>query len=171
VAQSIKYSLLKKPSTEKPTVPERTISGTTSIVSPISFGHGLLTPFRRDGKGDFANSADIELVRSNLRQVLYTTASSANTNGELPWRPEFGSLFEVLRFRSMDEVTVELARTYLVDAIKTWLPRIRIRRSNIETDFARSLLVITVHYDILNGARRSVVASNLNDAVEVQVAA
>lgn len=171
MAQAIKYSLLQNPTTSKPAVPERTVSNSKSVVSPISFGHGLLTPFRRDGKGDFAHAADIELIRSNLRQVLYTTSSSPQSFGELPWRPEFGSQLGNLRFRNLDELTIELARTYLVDAIKTWLPRIRIKRSNIEADHDKYILSVTVHYDILNGTRRSVIAPNLNDTVQVQVAA
>ncbi len=171
MAQSIKYTLLQKPTTQKPAAEERTTSGSRTTIAPISFGRGLLTPFRRDGKGDFANSSGVELVRSNLRQVLHTTASSASTQGELPWRPEFGSLFELLRFRNLDEVTIELARTYLIDAIKTWLPRIRIRNSNIEADYDRNVLVITVHYDVLNSTRRSVLATGLKDTIEVSVAA
>lgn len=171
MAQSIKYSLLKQPETTKPPVPAKTVSGTKQLIQPISFGSGIITPFRRDGKGDFTNASDITLVRSNVRQVLFTIAQSPQSRGELPWRPEFGSVLEVLRFRNFDEVTVELARTYLVDALKTWVPRVRIKSANIVADYDQSLLDITVFYDILNSSRRSVVAANISDNVQLPVAA
>jgi phage baseplate assembly protein W len=171
MAQSISYSLLKAPATSKPQVPERTTSSAKSFVRGVSFGRGVITPFRRDGKGDFANADDIRLVRSNVRQVLYTVAASATSQGELPWRPEFGSVLELLRYRNLDEVTVELARTYLVDALKTWVPRIRVKSSNVEADYEKNLLDMTIVYDVLNSTQRSVLVANIRDSAQVAVAA
>ena len=54
---------------------------------------GLLIPFRRDEKRDFANGTDDELQRSKARQEALTDGPSPTTQGELPWRTRFGSSF------------------------------------------------------------------------------
>jgi phage baseplate assembly protein W len=140
-------------------------------VNPIAFGNGVLAPLRRDGKGDFANADDIALVRSNVRQVIGTLATSGSTQGELPWRPEFGSIIQLLRFRNLDETTVELARTYVIDALKTWLFRVRVKEATIEIDYEAKALIITVLYDVLAANERSVIVPNTTETVKVPVAA
>lgn len=169
--QSITYKLTKSPETTKPGVPSKLTSGTRTIVNPIAFGNGVIAPFRRDGKGDFANADDITLVRSNVRQVIGTLATSGNTQGELQWRPEFGSIIQLLRFRNLDETTVELARTYVIDALKTWLFRVRVKDATVDINYESKALIITVRYDVLANNERSVLVSNATDSVEVPVAA
>ena len=63
---------------------------------------GLLIPFRRDEKRDFANGTDDELRRSKARQEALTDGPSPTTQGELPWRTGFGSRATYLRHRSID---------------------------------------------------------------------
>jgi len=89
-------------------------------------GNGLLRPFRRDQKLDFANAAGLELVRSAVGQVLGTRAASDTIQGEIPWRTEFGSLLYLLRHRNNDITTRELARVYVAQAIARWEPRVRV---------------------------------------------
>ena len=43
---------------------------------------------------------------------------------ELPWRTEFGSLLHLLRHQRSAAVLEELARVYVVDALKRWEPRV-----------------------------------------------
>jgi uncharacterized protein len=50
--------------------------------------------------------------------------SSDFTQGELPWRTEFGSLLHLLCHQKNDRVLQELARVYVVDALKRWEPRV-----------------------------------------------
>lgn len=50
-------------------------------------GRGLVHPFRRDKKQDFAFAEGEELVRSAVGQVLGTASASDFTDGELPWDP------------------------------------------------------------------------------------
>ncbi len=133
-SNDLKYLFFDAPETSKPPVPARTISGTTHVTSPIAFGNGIKRPFVRDGRGDWAHASDISLVRSNVGQVMGTMASSAQTEGEIPWRPEFGSLIEIVRFRNLDETTAELARTYVVDALRNWLFRVRVTDSSVILD-------------------------------------
>ena len=89
-------------------------------------GKGLVRPFRRDEKNDFANDGGLNLVASAVGQILGTKAASENNAGELPWRPEFGSLLHLLRHRNIDSGLQELARASTIDAINAWEPRARI---------------------------------------------
>ena len=171
MSHSIKYGIAAPVTTARPVGDVRTYSGTRETVYPVSFGRGLLIPFRRDGKGDFANASDITVVRSNVRQVLYTTASSSISDGELPWRPEFGSVLDLLRFRNLDETTFELARTHALDALRVWVPQVQVKRTFVDVDYDMKLLTLSVVYDILAASKRSVLASNVNDSVNIAVAA
>lgn len=92
-------------------------------------GFGLLAPFQRDLKGDFAAGGDEALVLSCVGQVLGTRCSTPDGRhqGELPWRPEFGSLLYLLRYRNLDDTTTQLARVYAADALQRWEPRFKLR--------------------------------------------
>lgn len=85
-----------------------------------SLGYGLIRPFQRDKKTDFAASGGARLVRSRVGQILGTRAASQYTQGELPWRDDFGSLLHLLRHRNIDETTIEIARVYVAQAISRW---------------------------------------------------
>lgn len=93
--------------------------------SPAAFsdplGTGLVRPFRRTERGDFATASGEPLVGSCVGQVLGTEENS------LPWRPEFGSRLYLLRHAPIDvDVTPELARVYAEEALRRWEPRARI---------------------------------------------
>lgn len=87
-------------------------------------GFGLLRPFRRDLKADFAADGGEKVIRSAVGQILGTMAGSDFTQGEVPWRTEFGSLLHLLRHQKNDAVLQELARVYVVDALKRCEPRV-----------------------------------------------
>lgn len=90
------------------------------------FGNGIIRPFVRDKKGDFATSRTADLVKAAVGQILGTFAASDFTQGELPWRPEFGSLLYLLRHAPNNAELDEIARAHVVDAIARWEPRVRI---------------------------------------------
>jgi hypothetical protein len=46
---------------------------------------GLLTPFRRDKKRDFASGAGEDLLASKVLQALLTEGATPQSSGELPW--------------------------------------------------------------------------------------
>jgi len=87
-------------------------------------GCGLEAPFIWDKRRDFAVSVGKELVRSAVMQVLGTVEASDFTQGELPWRTDFGSLLHLLRHKKNDVVLRELARVYVRDALRCWEPRV-----------------------------------------------
>lgn len=95
---------------------------------------GIVTPFRRDRRQDFANSTGSDVVLSNVRQILGTRV------GELRWFPKFGSLLYLLRHQNIKPVLVYQARAYVVDAIARWESRARVTRVEVY-DQPRALVV------------------------------
>ena len=86
---------------------------------------GLLVPFRRDKKRDFASGVGADLLRSDAEQALGTQP------GELAWRTEFGTELDRLRHRGNTEIVRELGRVYTRDAIKRWLPTAELTKFSI----------------------------------------
>jgi phage baseplate assembly protein W len=113
---------------------------------------GVLRPFRRDRKADFAAGSGEALIRSAVGQILGTMAASEFTPGELPWRTEFGSGLHLLRHQKNDVLLQELARVHVVDALKRWEPRIRVTSVQItrEQDRGENVLAIRLRYDVLS---------------------
>lgn len=119
-------------------------------------GFGLLTPFRR-GPSDFVSGGGVAFLQSAIGQILGTRASSDFTEGELPWRPEFGSLLHFLRHRNNNQTTAELARVYVADALAQWLPQVRIKNVDVQRKVGpggeENVLLVVLTYDII-GIRR-----------------
>lgn len=136
-------------------------------------GNGLIRPFRRDKKNDFANAAGLALVRSAVGQVLGTKAASDFTQGELPWNTEFGSIVFLLRHQNNDDVLQELGRAYVIEALQRWEPRVIIRDARISRekspDGQETTLVITLVYDVTTGttAGNQVVLPNVESVFQV----
>lgn len=86
----------------------------------------LLTPFRRDKKQDFASGQGSELLRCKVLQTLLTQGASQRSAGDLPWRTAFGAGLELLRHQRNDAVLEELARVQVRDALRRWLPAVRV---------------------------------------------
>lgn len=89
---------------------------------------GLLRPFQRDQKNDFATGKGNDLLKSRIGQILGTE------EGELEYDSAFGSKLHLLRHRgaSFDaETTDELARFYVVDAVRRFEKGARITRVSV----------------------------------------
>ncbi|HEX7839685.1 MAG TPA: GPW/gp25 family protein [Kofleriaceae bacterium] len=132
-------------------------------------GFGLLRPLRRDQKADFAAGGGKQLIRSAVGQILGTIGASEVTPGELPWRTEFGSLLYRLRHQKNDSVLQELARVYIVDALKRWEPRIVVTAVQISRDQqeGEDVLAIRIRYDVIsnNTPGNNVILSKLEQTV------
>jgi len=83
---------------------------------------GLLTPFRRDRKRDFASGSGADLLASKVLQALMTNGATPRSSGELPWRTAFGAGLELLRHQRNDAALAELARVHVRDALRRWVP-------------------------------------------------
>ena len=112
---------------------------------------GLHRLFQRDGRSDFAAASGEQLIRGAVAQVLGTLGASDTTPGELPWRTEFGSLLNRLRHQKNDAVLQELARVYVVEALKRWEPRVVVTAVEIrrERQDGENVLAIRISYAIV----------------------
>jgi len=116
-------------------------------------GYGPTHPFQRDLRSDFVAAGGEQLVRSAVGQILGTVGSSDFTQGELAWRSSFGSLLHVLRHQRNDHVLQELARVYVIDALKRWEPRVVVTAVQVtrERQEGENVLAIRVRYDVISG--------------------
>ena len=134
-------------------------------------GAGILRPFRRDQKSDFAAAGGEALIRSAVGQVLGTMCSSDFTQGELPFRSEFGSLLHLLRHQKNNNVLQELARVYVVDALKRWEPRVVVTGVQVtrEQQDGENVLAIRIRYDVIaiNVPGNNVILAGVEQSVVV----
>lgn len=134
-------------------------------------GFGLVRPFRRDQKSDFAADGGERLIRSAVGQILGTMAGSDSTQGEVPWRTEFGSLLHLLRHQRNDAVLSELARVYVVDALKRWEPRVVVTSVKVtrERHDGDNVLAIRLRYNIIstNSPGNNVIVPGVEQTVTV----
>ncbi len=86
---------------------------------------GLTIPFQRASR-DFATVEGEELLRAKIKQVLLTEGATARSEGELPWRTALGSGLYLLRHQNNTAVLGELARVYVRDALRKWLPEVQV---------------------------------------------
>lgn len=99
---------------------------TTTPIQASFLGNGLVAPFQRDANNDFKAAQDLENIKSCVSQILATKCSSQTSQGELPWRSEFGSLLHTLRHRNQTVVMKELAKHFVRDALARWEPRVQV---------------------------------------------
>lgn len=116
----------------------------------LSLGHGLLWPLRRDRKNDFANDGGLALIRSCVALVLGTRAASddGTIQGELPWRPEFGSKLYLLKHKRGRSLAA-FAGVYVRDALQRWEPRVVVTAVDAEFSEQDRTLTIFVRYNVL----------------------
>lgn len=125
-------------------------SSSNEAVGTVPFERrGIVTPFRRDLKSDFANDTDAEVIRSNVQQILGTRCRNGNTPGELPWFGEFGSLLHLLRHQNVKPVLKYQARAYVVDALSRWEPRVRVVR--VQVNQTQRTIVVRTAFVIVEG--------------------
>ncbi len=137
-------------------------------------GSGIVTPFRRDGKRDFANDSGLADVQACVMNVLGTTCSTedGSIRGELPWRPEFGSLLYRLKHRKGPHLQ-ELAHIYIVNALARWEPRVIVMASLTTFDREAMMMNIRLRYNVIahNVAGNNVVLRDVEQALDLPMAA
>mgnify|MGYP001248749803 FL=1 len=103
---------------------------------------GVLTPFRRDRKRDFASGDGEELLASKVEQLLATEGATARSSGELPWRTAFGTPLQLMRHQNNDAILAELARVYVRDALRKWLPEAEVVEVSVSRDGSTLALLV-----------------------------
>jgi phage baseplate assembly protein W len=90
------------------------------------FGVGIIRPFRRTPRNDFANGGGQELLASNVGQVLGTEP------GELRWDTGFGVRLQSMRQRLNSDASQDLARVSVQSALNRYEPRVNVSDVVIE---------------------------------------
>jgi hypothetical protein len=119
----------------------------------MSGARGLLAPFRRDRKRDFASDDGDLLLASKVLQVLATEGATARSSGEMPWRTAFGTPLQLLRHQNNDIALGELARIYIRDAFRRWLPEATL--ISVAVDRSDSVLALRVRFRAASGATQT----------------
>lgn len=101
---------------------------------------GLKTPVTKDSCGYFSTVGSTEVIRSSIRNILFTRV------GERVMLPEFGSRLLELVFEPNDSILLSLARLYISESINQWEPRVELLSINLKPDQER--LYISIAYII-----------------------
>lgn len=124
-----------------------------SLIPQGQLGFGIVRPFRR-AANDFATAGGVDLVKACVGQILGMQGSNGdNSGGELDWDPARGSLIHLLRHKTSDLVLQQLGRVYVVDTLKAFEPRIRVRSVSCTRqpgpEGPDNVLLIDLTYDVL----------------------
>ena len=129
------------------------------------FGHGVIHPFRRDRTGDFQNEFGRKLIIAAVSQILGTFAATEISQGELPWRPNFGSAIYLLKHQPINEATQNLARIYVVEAIQRWESRVKI--TDVRAEREDTKLILNVRFNFIDLNTGSVVFEDLEASIVI----
>lgn len=127
---------------------------------------GLLVPFRRDRKRDFASGTGGDLLGTKVLQALMTAGATPRSSGELPWRTSFGAGLDLLRHQRNDAALAELARVQVRDALRRWVPEAELVEVRVTREDAT--LMLRVRY---RPARRAGAATDQPAEVAITVPA
>jgi phage baseplate assembly protein W len=156
---SYSWTLVPDPTPAVPT-PQQAQTSVAAINTarglPSFLGQGLLRPFRRDQKNDFAADAGVNLVVACVGQVLGTKADSPASPGELPWRTNFGSKLHLLRHSNNADLSVGLATVYSKDALKLWEPRAQVTAVSVEPSVSQREMRVRVRFNVVDRGGRTV---------------
>ena len=119
------------------------------------YGSGIVCPFRRDGKGDFANNSGLVVLKSDVAELLGIIGPSASEPGELPWDTERGARLIVLKHRGIHkEMTRATAEQMAAGTIRRYEPRVQVGPTVVRGEGAT--LTIAVRYTPLGFQKRDV---------------
>lgn len=99
------------------------------------FGRGIICPFQRDGKSDFANDSGRRLLSSDIGELLGILGPTPTKPGEIPWRTELGSRLHALRHRKLHSEMIKATAEQMTSGpVRMWEPRVRPGTTTIETE-------------------------------------
>jgi phage baseplate assembly protein W len=160
-----------------PTSPGVAPSSPTPAASFQEFlGYGLVAPFQRDQKQDFASAGGVELVKACVAEIIGTQcaadAAGVVEQGELEWRPEFGALLRRMLHRK-GSILQELAQYYIAAAIARWEPRVQVTATRVDHDPTSRVMTIFVRYNIIdkNVPGNAVLVQDVEQTISLPMAA
>ena len=111
------------------------------------YGHGILCPFQRDGKGDFTNGDSLPLLRSDIGELVGIIGPTSSQPGELPWDTLRGSRLLLMKHRGMHpEMLRATAQDMAAGAIRRWEDRARPGPVYVTPDYDKNTLHVKVTY-------------------------
>lgn len=133
-------------------------------------GYGILRPFRRDEKNDFANAGGLRLLDARLGQILGTKADSVAGAGELPWRTEFGSRLHILRHRNNSDGLSDLAAAIATEAIEKWEKNVVVlevttERASVKGSPRERTLLVHLTYKLVDQSGADLTTERTADAL------
>ncbi len=96
-----------------------------------------------------------DLLRSKALQALATEGATPVSQGELPWRTAFGAGLERLRHQRNDAALAELARVYVRDALRRWVPSAEVTSLEVSREGASLTIRLRVR-ERVTGAEAAV---------------
>jgi phage baseplate assembly protein W len=150
-----RYTYQLTPRAAPPPLPPSPIalisSNIYSPTVPAFLGSGLIHPFIRDQKNDFANDNGLNVIKSCVSEILGTFAAddSGVMQGELAWRPSFGSRIYLLKHKK-GPLLIEASRHYATDALARWEPRVTNLRVTSAFFPSQLALYIDLIYDVIS---------------------
>lgn len=99
------------------------------------FGHGIICPFQRDGKGDYANAGGKVCLKSDVSELLGIIGPTPTQPGELPWRTSTGSRLNALRHRNMHkDMIAATVGQYAGESVRRDEKRVRVGPTTVTKD-------------------------------------
>lgn len=117
-------------------------AGAEDTPAVAAAGRGIILPFRRDAKNDFANASGLAVIKSNIRQIVLTGCAEESAAGEVPWDSTLGSRAQTVVHRNSTPGLEEVQRHFIVDAVKRQEPRARITRARVSRVKTRTEILI-----------------------------
>lgn len=130
MTSSASYTLADDPSP----LPATAIASGSEVLpnaAPLTVARGLLLPFQRNLRSDFANGTGSELWIARVKLLLSVRGPTERGVGEIAWRPEEGAPLHILRHQNNTPMLREMARHYIVGAFRRSLPGVLL--SSLET--------------------------------------
>lgn len=85
-------------------------------------------------------NTDKAAIEDAIRNILMTPV------GTMPGRPTFGSRINELIFSQIDELTIELLKQVILEALDYWETRISIQEITVDTDEAHNVVTANITY-------------------------
>ena len=122
---------------------------------------GLLIPFRRDSRGDFANGTGEALAIAKVTQLVGTQPEEIDT------RPTFGCPLRDLRHQNNTPMLEAMAESRVQDAFAAWLPSYEVQEVRATRRGRELGIEVAFNERLADGSARF--PNNLTAAVAVTI--
>lgn len=110
-----------------------------------------------DRTGGCAIREGVEKINQAISDILMTR------KGERPLRPNYGSKIHQLLFDPLDEITLDMMRIYIEEALEEWEPRIIVQRIDLSIpEDERHTVDVEIQYRIKNTNLQEVYTKRFN---------